>query len=601
MPNHTLILRHSSHLRQVDAGEVLAALPAEIANVPRTDRAIDTAPFNAQVEQDDWQGQARALALEAADIHEQAAKLGDVEVHYFGLAEVPHVIGLGAFLGDELPVVLHDWDRDRNTWTWPREDRTIRLTTKGLPTGEPIPASGSVVLRLEISFPISDEDVRTAIGSNHLGEVRIVHAADAAPEICKVRSAADLLAVREEVRKALAALRTRFPNCETIHMFAAAPVSACFALGQELKPRNSPPIQTYRFRKVEGQPSLKPALELSGRIEGEAEAPLTEDEKKTATQVRVVWREAMQDLENYVGLKREAVKGGAPRWYELLSAKDILEKVRPFPGLPPVTDVVPARAHVADEPVAREFSLTPDDQKWHLSDRMLLGFHAAAGGNADTLKFLIRLFLFHEYVHEFHSLTKLRAPDVGTFANCLEFIDYTADTYALLHQLDMERGRNFAGLQSEEAQLKFLVGQVHLLVSSFWAFDQGAPIREMQVRRVRRYMNWYWRLAQLERAKDLTTALHLFNHPPQVEIGGLQQVARNRRLFVRLDKVETGARLELALVLENHKLHRVADSTTTNLNQLAVAFQNRDGRAILRLFQGVLEEAKEKGGELPRV
>lgn len=600
MATHVLILRHTG-LRGIEPGEVLPALPTSVGSLPRTDREIDTQQFTPQIEQDDWAGQSRFLAQEAAAIHEQIEKLGDVETHYFGMPEVPHAIAFGAFFGDERSVALHDWDRERKSWAWPKSEQSIKVESKGLPSGAPIPATGSIILRVEISFPISDEDVRQAVGNNHLGEVRVVHADGAPPEICKVQSAADLEAVRREIRTALAALRAKFPNYETIHVFAAAPVSVCFALGQELKPRNAPPTSTYRYRKLNGDPPYKPALEVSGRIEAEVESPLTEEEKRIATEVRATWREALHEMDEYLIAKKEEEKGkGKLRWFEALSTASHLTAVRPFMSLPRATEVCPCDAVVDDEPVAREYSITPHDKTWHLSDRLLVAFHGATEGNRDRLKQLIRLFLFHEYLHEFHSLTKLRAPDVGTFANCLEFIDYTADVYALLHQLDLERRRNIKALESDKAQLAFLVDQVRLVIASFWAFEPKPPIREMQIRRLRRYLNWYWRLVQLESAPDRATALWLFGHPPQVEVGGLHQYARPRRLWLNLSKVEAGSRLELAIVLENLKLLRITDSTTANLQQLMEAFQKADTASIVRFFRAVLEEARDKGGDLFR-
>lgn len=598
MPNHILILRHSG-LKRVEASEVLPALPSGVLNLPRTDREIDTLQFAPQVEQGDWVGQSRYLAEQVSAVHEKIHELGDVETHYFGIPEVPHAIAFGAFFGDERAIVLHDQMHDGKTWSWPKSEQTIKVKCLGTPTGEPIQATGSVVLRVEISYPISDADVREAVGSNHLAEVRVVLADDSPPEICNIASAADLQAVRLEVRRALAALRAKFPNYETIHVFASAPVSVCVAIGQELKPRNTPPATTYRYRKIEGRPSYSQALEISARIEQEAEHPLTEEEIRTAKEVRLVWREALYEIDEYLIAKDEADRSkGDIRWYETLSTATHLKLVRPFPSLPRATKVCPRDAKVSDVAVPRDYSITPHDKTWHLSDRLLVAFHRGAREDNATLKRLIRLFLFHEYLHEFHSLTKLRAPDVGTFANCLEFIDYTADVYALLHNLDLERRISLKALNSDEAQLGVLREMVALVIESFWAFEPQPPIREMQIRRLRRYLNWYWRLVQIESARSLEQALKLFDHQPHVEIGGLHQVARARRLFLNLGKVEQGNGLELGLVLENLKLLRVTDSTTTNLKQLMVAFQEADSASIVKFFRAVLEEARDKGGDL---
>lgn len=597
MPTNVVLLRHPGLPdRSVPSAAALQALSPALQALPRRDIEVDTRPFAAQIDQGDWEGQAAFLAAEAAQVHSQMNELGDAELHYFGLAEIPHVIALGAFIGDEQPLVIHEFNRDAGRWTWPEDQRAIELTTYGLPTGEPIPARGSAILRVEISFAIADDDIHAAAGTNHLVEVRIGFPAGALPEICKVRSAADLLAVRTHVRTAIAAIRTKCPNLETLHVFAAAPASVCFALGQELKPRNSPPIQTYRYRQVAGQPSYKPALELSGEVGVEAEELLTTEETATANQVRDIWRAALNQVETYAGGKGDHFKGQTVPWYEMLQPTEVFREVKPFPPLMPVHLAVPQGAQVDTNPVATEYGFTKPDKSWHLSDRLLVSFSEAANGDPDTLQQLIRLFLFHEYLHDFHSLTKYRAEGVGTFANCLEFIDYTADTYALLHQLDLQRGLDRATVSTDDLQRQFLVNQLELVLASFWAFERRAPVKEWQVRRLRRYLNWYWRLVQVQYATDLLAVVRLFARPPHVELAGVHQFTRGRRLYCRLDKLDSSTDLELAVVLENCKLLRVTDSTTTNLEQLLIAFQNRDHESILKFFRSVYEQANDMGG-----
>jgi hypothetical protein len=119
------------------------------------------------------------------------------------------------------------------------------------------------VLRVSISAGVSPADVREVVGDEHLADVEISVDGDRAPGITRVRSEADLEHARVTFREALATLRAARPNSELIYLFVAAPVSGCFAIGQELKPRNSPPIQTFRYRSHAGQASQQFALLLS--------------------------------------------------------------------------------------------------------------------------------------------------------------------------------------------------------------------------------------------------------------------------------------------------------------------------------------------------
>ena len=572
----------------------------EHARLPRDDHEVNTQPHAEQVEQGDWTGQAAFLAEEAAKIHALRADIGDLDVHYFGIAEIPHVIAIGALVGDEVPVILHDYDRDAQSWNWPTDAQTLDTQILGLPTGSIVSAHGSAVLRVEISFSISDSDVQEAVGSQHLAEIRVVLAEGLTPAICKVRSQADLQGVRLQIRKALAALRAKFPNLDSIHVFAAAPVSVCFALGQELKPRNSPPIQTYRFRKVPGQVSYQAAIELSSQLESQADRPLTPGQVQEAAAIRSLWTTALQEIETYALEKRERRGPTDDRWYEGLEAADLLRAIAPFPALPAITAVVPSGATVAAPALSSEFRFSKPDLTWHLSDRLLIGFHLSTDRSDDATKALIRIFLFHEYLHEHHGLTAHRSAGIGSFPNALEYLDYTADSYALLHQLDWHSVRFPAELATEPAKCQFLAAQVERVVRSFWAFEAQPPIREWQVRRLRRYLNWYWRYTQLRMVNgSLSTAIRLLSRPPHIEVSGLHQYARGQRVYCRLDRPDTRTSPEVAVVLENERLLRVPASTTCNITELLNAFQAGNHGDILHFFVGIFERAQEMNGALP--
>jgi hypothetical protein len=300
MASHVIFVRQSSRLRAISAEEVVGAIPPEDRGVLQTHIEVRTDDFAESVAQGDWGGQDQHFREEAAKIRQAADHEADVVVHYFGLAEVPHVISLGAHVGGERAVVLHDYDRVAGTWTWGATGRSLTPETSGLETlGVVIPAPGFAVLRVSISATITDADVRQAVGEGALADVTVGLAEGGVPAVGSVRSAADVEAVRLAVRAALAALRAGRPNVEMIHLFVAAPPSVCFAVGQELVPRNSPPVQTYRYRNVPGEPHQRPALLITADGEGDRVVPLTEDELKLAEHVRWnVWAAAVKDVED---------------------------------------------------------------------------------------------------------------------------------------------------------------------------------------------------------------------------------------------------------------------------------------------------------------
>ena len=123
-------------------------------------------------------------------------------------------------------------------------------------------------------------------------------------------------------------------------------------------------------------------------------------------------------------------------WHQCLRLNEQLENANPFPQLPPIWEVVDFDDGVDPEPMpGNEYGRDTSENNWRLSNPLLVSLSQASEDD-DELKQLIRLFLFHEYLHTHHSLTKYTAEGVGRFANCLERLDYEADLYALLHQID---------------------------------------------------------------------------------------------------------------------------------------------------------------------
>jgi hypothetical protein len=591
-----LILVRQSGLRQVTEIEVLRALEPALRELPRDSVEVDLQPLAHEIDSGDWTGHDRALRGKAAEVRAFADRAEDPTIHYFGLGEVPDVIALGAHFGDERQVHLHDFDRDRGEWTWPEHDATLDVITEGLPTGPAVTSRGDAVLRVAISAPVTDGAVDAVVSRERLADITL--RVDG-PVIGRVRSLANLERVRLALRAALAALREARPNVDVIHIFVAASVPVCFAVGQELKPRNSVPIQTYRFREVPGQASNTEAILLTA---GDAEAnsgSLTADDLAHAHLVRTeIWPEALADVIEYARTKRGRGEDTGV-WYRALQPNAAIMAAAPFPELRPLAAIVPEDDSVDPHPFAGEYGYDKDAHQWRLSDQLLARFHQAVEGDRDELRLLVHLFLFHEYLHDYHSITKYTAEEVGKFANCLEYIDYTADTYALLHQLDWAASHRPVLVSDDKRRVQFLAGQIDLVIRSFWAFEPAGANNAWQVRRLRRYLNWYWRHIQVLRSRDVATALQLFARPPKIELGGLNQVARGRRVIARLDRADSSTQLELGIVLEDERLFRVQASPSTNLVALLDAFRMGQHAEIQQFFRAVFEEAQARGGALP--
>lgn len=561
-----LVLLRQSGLRAVSETEARASLAAHLVRLPAASIDADMRAFSRDVELDQWQPQDRFLRGVAADVLANAAKMGgSTAIHYFGLAEVPHAVTLGAHIGDEVPVSLYEWNRESGVWE--TGGTAIDVSTEGLPLGPPVAVSGVAVVRIEVSARIADGEVHEAAGQDILADVRI---AVAEPQAGLVQGSATAELVRVEVRKAFSILQNHFPKLRQIHLFVAAPTSVCFAAGQAIKPRNSVPCRTYRFRIAESRPRQQPAILI--RLNPVVEAPplSAEDRLLAADLRRDRAAPALQRVQAWA-----AQTADWESWFAGMSIPQI-STVAPFPTLPPLGRVV-----------GREDGLFPDDVlefsfsqgKWLIGDRLLVSWHRQFGRESASLDRVLRIFFAHEYIHRFQGVSGSLATGIGRFGLCLEHVDYVADAYALLHEAAFEPGaRDLSDLVDE-------------MLQSLWAFDIDSGIN-WPVRRLRRYLNWYWQWAVLHNRPQSPPAI--LATPPRIEMAGLDQFLEGPRHMVNLETGQFGRDLELAIVIETGELVRLPSAPTLPLAEMVGAFIDHNHERLKSLFLAVFEHAKPR-------
>jgi SMODS-associated and fused to various effectors sensor domain len=407
----------------------------------------------------------------------------------------------------------------------------------------------------------------------------------------------DVEQIRLDFRAAVAALASSRPNLDLIHLFVAAPVSVCFALGQELKARNSAPIQTYRFRTVSGQSRYQPALLIG---EGSLEAMLPPTAEEAARAERARFGPLASNLDDVLKWAREQREQGAESrpWFSAIPVPEVAAATL-FPRLPALRVVVTDGAQLDKQSVTQEYGYDKDRRLWELSDRLILGWQGTLGDDGPALRQAGRLFFFHEYVHDYQTLTASTAREVGKFGSVLEHVDYVADVYALVHELGFMLREGSTRVE-EPAEVKALLDAlVETMVCAMWAFAPSLADPQWEGRRLRRFLNWYSRQIQIRRTSSLAQALELLGRVPRIEVGGIHQLARGRRIIARLDRRDPTTHLELGLVLEDERMFRLGDSANTSLAGLLDAFQHGRHHEIQAFFKSAFEFAQQTGGALP--
>jgi hypothetical protein len=277
--------------------------------------------------------------------------------------------------------------------------------------------------------------------------------------------------------------------------------------------------------------------------------------------------------------------------------------VRPFPTLPPVYTLIESRSTV--DPVSidppRYYGYQRGERVWRVNDRFLLKLDQAFNGNLDDGRALVRLFFFHESLHVAHGITKSKVEEVGKFANGLEHVDYTADLYGILHEIDLSVEEAPPILADFDAFKRLTAHLIELVLRSLWTFEDPPPLDRMEIRRIRRYMNWYWQRERVLRATSFLQLTAVLARKPIVEVAGLEPAVEGRRYFGKLRRFDATVGLELGIVLDNEELKRIPTSATVPLEELMKAFSNHDHERIKQGFRQVYDEAETSKWALPHL
>jgi hypothetical protein len=277
-------------------------------------------------------------------------------------------------------------------------------------------------------------------------------------------------------------------------------------------------------------------------------------------------------------------------WYDGFAQRQAFAQVAPFPRLARLVDLLPPKSLVATEayPVPQNYRYA--DLTWRISDELTLNLRAGCRDEA-AYRLRIRLFFLHEQIHHQHMITADTAVEVGRFPNALEHVDYTADFYALCHELDRAIACGEVARADEFAVVQWLCSGVDEIIRSFWAFEP-LQLRTWEIRRLRRHLNWYWQLARLGDVRTVEDALRTLARKPVVEIAGLHTRASGRRVEVDLERFLPQTELEVAVILDDESLDRRGGGGGTDPRVLCQAMVSRDHEAAKSYFRALERYAR---------
>jgi len=222
--------------------------------------------------------------------------------------------------------------------------------------------------------------------------------------------------------------------------------------------------------------------------------------------------------------------------------------------------------------------------KWFVDDNFFISLSNRLNNIDDILK-AVRLFLFHEAVHyKKHKLTNLTSVNIGSFPKVLETADYQADVYAIMN----EYGYQLKMKGEIQNTKQFFMDTIRVATETMWSFDDvGLPLEEIQIRRLNRYMIWYWIYSRVEQeGNTLDEIVSIFEEKPVIELNGLKTKEENNRFFFELERRKDQP-LELAIFYKN-QLIRDGSASNLPLEGLVKGIKEMNGDAVLDVMRSFL-------------
>lgn len=190
--------------------------------------------------------------------HRLAEALREDAVHHvsaFGFARLPLLVYFGSRLDDTFAVTIYQRHRSTEAWNWPDNPAPgISFTTtppQKLPQG-----AKEGVLVLNVSGSIQADEL-----PEHLKELPrwVINPAGKVPSVDVIDSLETLSEFTNSLRSMLSSLEAQHKHMQTLHVLAAAPVSAAVALGRVHDAHVHPKMAIYD--RTDGRYTV--ALEIS--------------------------------------------------------------------------------------------------------------------------------------------------------------------------------------------------------------------------------------------------------------------------------------------------------------------------------------------------
>ncbi len=515
----------------------------------------------------------------------------DYKVLYFGTASIPLALHLGYCFGSWKEVDVYLLHREKMIWNWQDETGAKELKFSSNFVKEEFTGPIDVIYRVEATYHSQDTDLKEVVEnpSKKIDLKLDVIGKDVFGNQEQLKHFAHQFALGIDT------IANFLPNTDKIHLFPTVPVGLAFLMGTKINPMVTKPIVAYQYN-TNHTPKYEQILIL--QESDQPEAIITEEDEKFILEIRA---ELKNELENkiapFVKLKIEDQKKHTDKlgWVKTVLSEGSYNEIERgyWKNIPDISQTILSNSKLVDSTdLAGEGFHISENGEWQLTDRFIFNIKNRLNNDKSKVLKALRLFVFHEAIHIHQKLTSYTAENVGRFPRVLEEADYIADVWAMVHEYA------FAKLYyaSETNDLiSFFKELIDVATKTMWAFDDLDPnVDEMQIRRVNRYLIWYWIFLQIDdkKCKTIDDVINVFAIKPVLEIRGLDIRAQSQRTIFRLTNYKTED-LEIGYFDRNARILRASNSGGIQLPELIKGFKERNGEKIIKQLKAWHDQIRE--------
>lgn len=504
----------------------------------------------------------------------------DFKVLYFGAATIPLALHLGYCFGSWRDVEIYLLSREHSTWDKGEEsDEAIEIETNFVK--EEFTGPIDVLFKVEATYLMHDDDLKEVVENPH--KAVSVKLNSVGKDVFKSQEQMKQFAYQFSL--GIDAIANYLPKTDKIHLFPTVPVGIAFLMGTKINPLITKPILTYQY-DTNNTPKYEQVLILQENSETEENIE-DEDIKKIAETKNALQEQLSNKIAPLVKQKiadRKRYSDQPMSW-----VKDILPtegdysemECRYWKNIPGIADTILDSSSLSTAvDKAEDGFYISEENEWQINDRFIFNVRKRLKDNERIFRAL-RLFIFHESIHIFQKLTNYTAENIGRFPRVLEEADYIADVWAMIHEYYYS---TIHAAQQANNIKDFFKSMIDIALNTMLAFDDLDPnYEEMQVRRVNRYLIWYWNYLQIEDrgCETLSDIVKILANKPIIEIRGLDIRAQAQRTIFKLTNYKI-ADLELAYIDPNGRIMRASNAGGLNIEDIIKGFKERNGDKILR-------------------